>query len=42
MSLSCIVDVDSMAMAYQEQNWKNIICGFGYRVDNKPYVECLG
>ncbi len=41
MSTSCIVDTDSIAMRYQVQDWKNIICGFGYEVDNKPGVVCL-
>lgn len=42
MSCSCIVDKHSIAMAYNEQDYKNIICGFGYRDGNKPYVEILG
>lgn len=42
MSTSCIVDKHSIAMAYSEQDFKNIICGFGYRDNNKPFVECLG
>lgn len=42
MSCSCIVDKDSVAMRYSEQDYKNIICGFGYEVDGKPFVECLG
>lgn len=42
MSTSCIVDKSSIAMQYGEQDWSNIICGFGYKDGNKPYVECLG
>lgn len=41
-SLSCIVDKNSIAMAYNEQDYKNIICGFGFMDQGKPYVECLG
>ena len=41
MSCSCIVDKDSVAMRYNQQDYKNIICGFGYQIDNKPFVECL-
>lgn len=42
MSASCIVDKHSIAMAYNEQDYKNIICGFAYQDGNRPYVECLG
>lgn len=42
MSCSCIVDKHSIAMAYANQDWRDIICGFGYEIDGKPHVEFLG
>lgn len=42
MSCSCIVDKDSIAMAYAQQDWRDIICGFGYEDNGKPHIVKLG
>lgn len=42
MSCSCIVDKDSIAMAYAQQDWRDIICGFGYEENGNPHVIKLG
>lgn len=42
MSCSCIVDKTAVAFAYAQQDWRDIICGFGYEDNGKPHVVRLG